>query len=239
MEWDQVAGIEPPVDEQAVQQQIESYVAGNNHVGREPWTITTLGQANWALQRLGEAEAVTRRYADEIALWTSAARRLRLGAGWLEDRLKEWGVVSRTRQTKSFSLAHGTVSTRETPARIVVADEAVAIEWARAACPDAIKREEALLVSRLDGAARIVDVVVGYDAIHGSTGEVQRLKITMDAWRPVDAMVPQLEDVRSGLDGWTVTQVTVAAVVDVQGVVVPGLAVKPGEVTATVKALGV
>lgn len=235
MDLDRVAGVEPAVDESDVQAELERYLSGEAEpAGREPWRITTVGQADWALEQVAAAHRRRQGYQDEIDLWTAALKRLTAGAEWLEERLKEWAAAERTDKVKSFPLAHGTVATRKSNRAIDVVDEDAAIEWARSACPDAVKKVESFLKSNVGDAARIAEVIVAYEAVNTLTGDVERVPTPKPAVFDA-AKFERLRD-RLGPD-YTVQPIMDWAVLDQQDLPVPGLAVRPESVTATVTPL--
>lgn len=233
MDLEKIAGVEPPVDEQAVMEEVEAYVEGVD-MQRKPWRIDTLGQADWAMRRLAEARDFAQRYEDEVALWTAALKKIGRVGSWFEDRLKEWAVAERTKDRKTFAVAHGTVATRESKPRIVVEDEKAAVEWALTYAPAAVKVERSLLVSQLGDAATIGRVAIGWTATNKATGETQRIPATGGH------VTTSLDVVRQRMgDDWQVDIDTHPAVVDKEGRPVPGLVVAEGRVTATVTPLGV
>lgn len=235
MDLERIAGVEPPVDEDAVHEEVAAYVGGVE-LHREPWKITSLGQADWAMRRFAEARALAQTYQDEIDLWTVPLKKIRAAAGWFEDRLKEWAIEQRTPSLKTIRTAHGTIPTRQSQPKITVVDEAEAIGWGWRVAPDTIKQTEKFLVSAIGDRASIVECVVAYESVDKTTGEVERIPVMGSPVPLVPAMLDQLRE-RMG-DGYTVDAVTEPFVVDVEGMIVPGLTVTPGDVTATVTPLG-
>lgn len=246
MDWEKLAGIESPVDEDEVEAQINVHLGGSRGLeGREKgpdgewrdkpvWRIETEGAANWALVKVAEARERERRYQAEIDLWQRALRQIKGAADFLEERLKEWAVAQRTKARKSFPLAHGTVSTRDVKPRIVVDDEHEAVAWAEAHCPGAVKVTKEFRVSEAKEQLRIVPIVEGFVATNRATGEVERIEVE---WAPLDE--DKLAQLRERMEGWSVEPITGGAiVVDDGGKVVPGLSVIPGRISATVTPLG-
>lgn len=235
MDLERIAGA-PGVDEQSVEAEIDEYLGGDRSGSREPWSITSLGAADWAMRRYSDALALVQRYDDEIFLWNKAKERIGGAASWFEDRLREWAISERTDKRKSFPLAHGTVSTRTVPAKARVDDEAVVLEWARTACPDAVDvvpAHERFLISK--STAAVVHVVVAWEAIDKTTGEVQRI----DVDPPIADGRERLERLRERMPTFTVEAVYDLAVVDgATGLVVPGMSVVPASTSASVKPLG-
>lgn len=239
MDWDALAGVEAPVDEELVEQELRAYMGVEPYpAGREPWAITNLGQADWAMRKVGEAAARVREYTDQMDLWRAARDRLGATTEWFERKLEDWARGQREASgAKSFALAHGTVTTREAKRRIVVEDEAATIAWAKAAkIPEAVATKESLRLSYVtDGYAAIEMLVVGFAATDTDTGEVERIEVEASRLDP-----DRLERLRERIGkGYVVEPILEAAVVDSDGVPVPGLGIKPGEVSAKVNPLGV
>ena len=235
MDLDKLAKIEPPTDEQAVEQDLERWLDGGHPVmHRPPWAITDNNSADWAIQRLAECRARVQEYRDTIALWQNALDRIDAAGDWFEDRLKEWAVANRTPQRKSFPLAHGTVGTRSSQQRIEVVDEPAAIAWAKVAAPAAVKSTERFLKSEVGGAASIVQCVMALRATDKATGEYELIAVDV---APLDPA--RLAKLQTKLgDGFVVEPVFEQYVLDPTGAQVPGLTVKPAEVTASVTPLG-
>lgn len=239
MDLEAIAGVtDPSIDEDAVGAEVTGWVEGRDVDSiaqglREPWKITSLGAADWAIRRLAECQARAQEYRDEIALWQDAARRIESAGEWFEDRLKEWAVEQRSPQRKTFPLAHGTVSTRQSQPKIEVVDEPAAILWAKVAAPGAVKVTEAFRVSEVKGAADIVECVVAFAATNKSTGEMERIEVEPAPVDPerIAALVDKMGD------GYVVEPIMALRVVDTNGKMVPGLAVRLGSVTASVTPL--
>lgn len=237
MELDKIAALPVEVDETAVEDELMAYVSGRQWFpARAPWTIASLGAADWAFRRLAELRARMRDYDAEIALWTQAKGRLGNAAAWFEDRLSEWAVREReaTPKIKTFATAHGTVSTRETKAKIDVLDEPAAIAWAKIHDPGAVKVTEDLLVSKLE-VAHIGQLVVAWRAVAKETGVAER--IVIDPPKPLteewqQAIVDQLGD------AFVVDPVLADFVLDDNDQQVPGLGVRAGYISPTVTPIG-
>lgn len=235
MDWDKIAAVTPPVDVDAVEAELTAYLDQVDPVvKREPWRITNLAQADWAMRRVAEAQAVIEQYKDQVTLWKAALSRVEDAAEWFDARLQEWAIEQRTPSRKSFPLAHGTVSTREAPARIEVLDADAAVDWARAACPDAVKVTTEFLVSKIGDAARIAPCVVEWVAVDKTSGEVDRQAVTSIVVFTDEGLADLQE--RLG-DGFVVEARTELRVLDKANAPVPGLGVKPSAVTASVKPL--
>jgi hypothetical protein len=209
MDFEALADVEPAVDavtEGVVEAQMAAAVEGR--APERPWAIMSLRQADWVLERVADLEVARREYEGEVARWRDGVLRLERAESWLRERLKVWGRANRTAQRKTFTLAHGTVATREGRDRVRVDDEAAAVAWAKVHCPDAVKVEERFLPSHCPHLIAIADrrEVVGETMIDLDTGEIQ----------PIRRLV----------------------VVDRDGNPIPGLGVEPGEVTVTVTPLG-
>lgn len=234
MDLDKLAGVAPAVDEDAVEEELHMYLIGVRD-DREPWAITTVGQADWAMQLVADADRRTRQYQDEIDLWTDAKRRLSSGADWLRDRLEEWAVGLRTDKAKSFPLAHGTVATRKTKPAIDVIDEEALIAWAREHAPGSLHTVERCNKSELGDAAVITEVIVAYEAIDKTTGDVERVpvpKVSVFDEAKLDRLRERLGD------NYQVNPEFALAVLDPDGELVPGVEIRPERVTATVTPLG-
>lgn len=173
------AGVEPVVDEQHVQWELEGYVTGHyailgdyavrddllpDEASRPRWEITSLGAADWAMQQLARIEAVAREYDAEIARWTKLRANVARAGEFFRGHLERWAVSQRTDKRKSFPLAHGTVSTREAKPAPEIVDQEAAVAWCKVNAPDAIKVEESVLISRVPG-LRIADVVQGWSFV--------------------------------------------------------------------------
>lgn len=231
MDLEAIAGVQPPVDERVVQGEVEVYVE-HGVMSAEPWRIESVGAADWAMRRLAECEARVIEYQGEVALWESVRDRVARAGEWFEDRLKEWAVSERTEQRKTFPLAHGTVRTSKRQPGIMVTDEDAALAWATSECPDAVKTTTKFLVS--EACAKVTECVVAFTSTDKTTGEVERIPVDPSPLDPV-----RLDALRAKLgDGYVVEPVIDLFVVDTLGRLVPGLAVKPGTVTASVTPLG-
>lgn len=129
MELDKLAGLAPSIDERAVEAELAAYVEGGEVVER--WTIDGPAAADWAMARLAEIHGRAQVYEAEASLWQEAAGKITRAGEWFIERLKEWGVASRSTSAKTFTLPHGVVRTTERQPKIKVVDEGAAIEWAR------------------------------------------------------------------------------------------------------------
>lgn len=198
--------VEPVVDEAAVWESVEASIEGRPVQGAivtdadgtevsspQPWRIESLGSAGWAAARLAELRARRMEYDEEVRRWREAGAKLVRAEAFFEDALKEWAVRSRTATAKTFTLSHGTVSTRLSKARVVVVDEGAAIGWAEEACPDAVKVSKSFLVSKLGDVAvvgagsdtppSIVNVATG-EVIPGLSAEPERVSATVKVELP-------------------------------------------------------
>ena len=239
-DWEQIAGAKPPVDEDAVMAEVAEFVGQHGAkvpapVRAEPWRIKSLGEADWAMRRLAEAEARVQQYRDEVALWNDALRRIESAEQFFHDRLTEWALAERTKDRKSFPLAHGTVSTREQGEAIEVVDEDAIVTHAESSADLAgavkvTKKWSLAEMKNLEHPPRIVDMIVAFEAISKETGETETLEVEPSVFTQskLDAVVEAMGD------GYQVTAITERAVVDRFGGVVPGLAVRPKRVTAHV-----
>lgn len=230
---ERIAGVEAPVDEDVVLAEVEGYVRGWSVEAPRPWRIETAGQADWAMRRLAETQAHRNEYQQEIVRWKSALEKMVRAGEWFEMRLKEWGIRQRTPSRKTLTTAHGTVATREQKARIEVIDEDEAVAWAAKACPDAVKTTQELLVSKIGDAARILEVIVAFEATMKDTGEMQRLPVEPVLFTD-EAVAAVQERIGAGFHVKAITELQVWS----DDGPVPGLGVRPGQVTATVNPLG-
>ena len=113
------------------------------------FVIDSLDRAEWLLSKLANLDAEADRMKANTAkrLQELAADRAQLLYRFEAD-LTQWArIEAARRRRKSVTLANGVVSFRTVPARFVVADEAAALDAARAACPATVAVET---VSRLD-----------------------------------------------------------------------------------------
>jgi hypothetical protein len=230
MDLERIAAVELPVDEAVIEAELNDYVQGAPLAGRiEPWKITNVGQADWVMRKLADVTAYRQELDDQVSLWQAARDRVKRAGEWFEARLREWAIAQRTKERKTFPLAHGTVGTRESKARITVFDEQLAIEWARKACPGAIKKSESFLISQVTEAkaASIEEFVVAWRVTDKATGEQTE---------HAPGSVVEVDDLRAS--GHVVEMITELRVVDAEGKLVPGLGVREAEVTATVTPLG-
>lgn len=197
--------VEPVVDEAAVWESVEASIEGRPVQGAivtdadgtevsspQPWRIESLGSAGWAAARLAELRARRMEYDEEVRRWREAGAKLVRAEAFFEDALKEWAVRSRTATAKTFTLSHGTVSTRLSKARPIVVDEEAAIEWAERACPDAVRNVKSFLVSKLPEVAIfgagtdtpvVVDKATG-EIIPGLSAEPERTTATVKVETP-------------------------------------------------------
>lgn len=235
MDLEAIAGRPPEVDHEAIDTEVMAYVNREVPAVKERWKITTLGQARWCLQRVAEVRAAAAEYDAEIEVLARARDRLLRAVEWHEDRLKDWAIENRTEARKSFDLGYGTVSTRPTKEAVVVADSALALEWAKRACPAAVKTEESFLVSKVSGVS-IATVVKQYRVINPETGETHTIDLIDPEVLDEDSM-QGLADCFGGPPFRVEATETYRAVVDEGGVVVPGLGVRAGKITATVGAV--
>lgn len=231
MDWSGISGVVAPVDEAQIEVEVSLHVAGMDRL-KDPWRIASIGQADWAMRRVAEARAIIQQYDDEIALWREARRRIESAGDWYEERLKEWAVEQRTETRKSFPMAHGTISTKKIAPKVEVVDEDAAIGWARRSCVLAIKTTESFQVSK--ATVRVVPLVSEYELVDKATGLVEHRQVEP---RPFDQADVDALQAEVG-DGYVVAVSNAPlGVVDEAGRPVPGLAVRPGRITATVGAV--
>lgn len=247
-ELEQVIGAPIPDHAGEIEAQAAAYV-----VGRDPgeaWSITTIGEADWALRKLMEIRQHEQAYADEIALWTAARDRALRAGQFFADALERWGVEQRiATKTKTFPLAHGTISTRSSAPRLVITDEDAALNWLRACEPDAIRTTEKALISAVTTVA-IGTVIVGFEATNKTTGEVEQQML--DLPQPNDPERIAAVAAKLG-DEWAVRPITEPAAVATvsapvgtwppsgltEGQPVLGFGVSDERISATVTPLGI
>lgn len=236
---EQVLAMEPVVDEAAVARELEGYLEGYQ-VGWQPaddsmpvprWTIDTMGKADWAMRKLAEIRATAQQYRDEVTLWQQQADRVAKAAGWFEDHLKAWALASRTKDRKSFPLAHGTVSTTERKRKAIVVDEAAAIDWAEGHCQAAVATTKKFQIS--NAGASVVDWLAGWDIVDKLTGDHSFAEV-----EPCEFHQDMLDQERAVSASLLIEPVFVAVVVAADGRRIPGLDVAPSTVSASVQPLG-
>jgi len=233
MNIDKIVGVVAPVDEAAVEAELVAYITGMDvETAGEPWRIENVGQADWALRKLIETQAAYGQYADEISLWEAARKRAKHAIDFFTELLQAWAIGARTKDTKSFALAHGTVSTRQSAARLSISDKDAILEWAATNAPDAIKVTSEVQLSLLTNVT-IEVMLVGERRTNMATGE-----IVVDNREPVLLTDEALATVGGAGSGWQVEPITLQMAV-ADGKVVPGMTVVPAKVTASVTALGV
>lgn len=268
MDWNAVAGVAPPVDEAAVEFELVEYVAGRDLPATvTEWTISTPGQADWAMTRLADAREYQQQMQDQATLWQEATARVRSAGAWFEAKLQDWALLNRTKDRKSFPLAHGTIGTTERKPSIEVSDEDAAIEWAKntvvpVPCPDcegagdafecercggsrsiftpiaslgAVKYSEEFRISVAKDHLHIGELVIAWLSRDKTTGEAERINVDP----PTVFVQDELDRVQVIVgDSYVVEAEVVPAVLDARDQLVPGMRVKPGSVTATVRPLG-
>jgi hypothetical protein len=126
----------------------------------EPFIIADEDSANWVLKKMQEAEAKIE--AIDKTPEVIAARALIANAdsmkkdaerryAGLERRfgkeLARWAKGQLQGKSKTFKGIFGSISFRDASDRIVVADEELALTWAKVHAPSAIKRTEKFLIS--------------------------------------------------------------------------------------------
>lgn len=234
MDIDKLAGLVPVVDENAVEAELEAWLDGteDQHPQRsEPFAITSVELADWALRKLATIRAGIQEYDAIVARWQEAGKRLRDADKWFCDRLEQFALENRTKDQKSWRLAHGTVRTTAHGARIVVTDDEAAVAWAEEHQPDAVRVTKKVLVSELKDHVKPTEVVVAYTATEKATGEVQTVEVA-----PVIAAAAAklLEGIAENLgDGYVVEPITELRARTTTGAEVPGIDVQYPYVTAS------
>lgn len=267
------AGLEPVVDEQRVQWEVEGYVTGHyaatdpagrnaeRDINLEPrvrWEITSLGAADWAMQQLARIEAVAREYDDEIARWAKLRANVARAGEFFRGHLERWAVSQRTDKRKSFPLAHGTVSTRESKPAPEVVDEEAAVGWCKVHAPDAVKITESVLISRVP--VRVAEIIVGWRFTNRTTGDIVHVldefpidgdTVKADLHHVVTVVLAEhasafqqaadtieAEWISTRLyeftQGWSIEPVTTPGVVDADGLPADGFGIRPGKITSSV-----
>jgi len=244
-DWDALVGVVSPVDEEHVLAEVAEYATGAvPEVRREPWTIRTVGEADWAMRRLADVERRTQEYDDQIALWTDARDRVKRAGEFFVDRLKEWALASRTKDRRTFPLAHGVVATRESKARFAIDDDETVVAWAKERHPGVVRVVESVNVTGLSSVGvRVAEAVVAFVVVDKETGETVTRGVHVD--RPLlvgtdraDAARAALIDALPDADRYAVTVETEQVVVDADGGIVPGVVLVPAKITATVTPSG-
>lgn len=127
---------------------------------QEPaFTIDSLDTANWALSkisramaRIAERRGAAEAYKAKIDAWLAGANETD-GATVerLTDMLKPWAEVeiAKAGKAKHVKLLGGEVGYRQSPGHLEVRDEAAAMAWAEAHCPEAVKVEKRLVKTPL------------------------------------------------------------------------------------------
>lgn len=109
------------------------------------FTIHDASSASWVVRKVVEARA----YADRVRAWGAAEVRraeneeryfMQRFGGQLEGWAREYLQSSGSRR-RSIPLPSGTVGFRGAAARLVMADEAVVLDWCRRHLPDAVAIE--------------------------------------------------------------------------------------------------
>jgi hypothetical protein len=221
---------------------IEAELAAHLNGADTGYVIETPGVANWCLHQLSEIAELRRTYVDELDLWAASIERLDKMAGWLETRLRGWGIESRTRTHKSFMLPAGRVATRDVKPGLEIVDHASVVDWAAAQHPELVHTTvtKQVLVSELVDAVKIADLPARVVRRNTETGEVFELTDAQDDvpnWsdKELAAFVAHAKD--GFMDPWTVVIETEPVVLDAAtGAPVPGVRVRPGRISATVTA---
>jgi phage host-nuclease inhibitor protein Gam len=145
----------------------------------ESWSVQSYGEAEWACAKVAAVDAELARldqqyeeWLERLNDWRNAAvkplqQRREFFAGHLADYLRR--LREADPRTKSLSLPSGKVSSRITPARPVVVDEAAVIAWVHASDhAELVKVAEFIRLSEL----RKFVVVDGEKVVDPSTGDV-------------------------------------------------------------------
>lgn len=123
----------------------------------EPFQVTDVKSAEWVMEKMFDAESKARAYElqaqgilDNLAKLTKSHRSK---AEWLKtcygSQIEEVAKSNLPKGKKTWTSLFGSVAFRVTKAKIEVVDEGIAIEWAKAYYPEAVKVKESLLKSEI------------------------------------------------------------------------------------------
>lgn len=132
------------------------------------WRPGSLGEADWCLSKYAEAAQELARldaHAAEsharIDAWRAqAGKRAERTRTFFEGHLKAYAASQRTERSATLFLPSGSVTSRASKAKVVVADEAAAVEWARDNAPAAVQVKESILLGPLRKATAIQPLMV-------------------------------------------------------------------------------
>ncbi len=129
---------------------------------RPAFTIDSLQKANWAISKISRAEAsiaqrqiAAEAYKAKVDAWLAQANKDDIATvDAITGMLKPWAEVeiAKAGKTKHVKLLGGEIGYRQSPSHLEVTDEAAAIAWAEAHCPEAVKVEKRLVKTPLKDA---------------------------------------------------------------------------------------
>ncbi len=230
--------------------------AATDEVTGAPWRVESLGAAEWAIRKLAELEAEETAARQQHLEWTrpydewldGQLARLRRPHTFLRSHLERYALAERDRtdgRVKSVNLPHGKISTTAAAARPVVTDPDAVVEWVEEWLSEAeaeaiVSHTVSVRVGELRKVAQVADVIDGWRIVT-SCGEVH------DPWPEewLDASVADLtapghtfECPECAEQVHVVTAETIGYRLEVHddaGRPIPGTAVEPASVTASVK----
>ena len=215
------------------------------------WHISSVGEAEWAMRHVAEADRNLRtlgeqrdEFVAQITAWyeresvRDEARR-----AFFAGHLERYALEQRASGGgKTVGLPSGDVKTRVSKAVAEIVDRATVVAWAEQHLSDAVEPQPAkLVVSGFRTATRIVEIVDAAQLIL-DTGEIlewNRTGITPEADWPEADIISEACPEPGPFEGSTIQTVLPTSghdeVVDRDGNIVPGTAVRPETVTASVK----
>lgn len=211
MDLQKMTAVEPVVNEDAVEVELSEFVEQAPVVRDEDarWSITSRGAADWAMEKLAHVRAIRDDYEQQIDRWKRALQKLDRAAAFFEGHLERWALATRSRNEKSFPLAHGNIKTSDRKPTIQIGDEEALIEWAREVEPDLVETTEKIGVMKLRKVVELGALIVEWEAINKTTGEVETVPVhSPERW--TEERQAEIE-ARMG-DEWQVTALTEPAV---------------------------
>lgn len=124
----------------------------------EPFQVTDEDSANWVLEKLLNAEADIARERMKLRAVEERAqaniKRHERRVEWLKARfgpeLEAYAAQAlEGKKSRTLSLLFGKLAFRKKAGGLRLADEALALEWAKKHCPDAVKVTEAFRISAI------------------------------------------------------------------------------------------
>lgn len=213
---------------------------------------STIGEAEWAMAHLVRARAALDAVRDQHAVWqerldawaTSEARPHTRRSAFFNHALTMFGLRRREETgSATVKLPSGTIATRAAQPRMAIEDADAVVAWAKANDhADIVKVTETVGVTAVKPHAFVASITVAHDAflapLAAADGEVDPVDVAyvrFDVTDPDDVPVAIGEVEReTGRVVVAIQPVIEPCVVDIQGAPIPGMAVVPGGVTATV-----